>query len=104
MGPGAGRHPGHGREAPQCTPHTAPRPPRVRFGRHLDLPSLVRGRVPRRTAPAVAQEGARTLDLLSRDFDRHDVLAAGFLVNAAKLMLATPDASGTLRQFEYVRT
>jgi hypothetical protein len=43
------------------------------------------------------------LEGLSRDFERHDVLAAGFIINAQKLLFAATDASGTLWQYEYVK-
>jgi hypothetical protein len=53
--------------------------------------------------PAAAQESTRVLELLSRDFEWHDITATGFVINDKKLLFATADASGTLRQFEYVR-
>jgi hypothetical protein len=56
--------------------------------------------VPQPTQP---QESNRLFELLSRDFDDHDVLCGGYLINASKLLFGMADAGGTLRQMEYVR-
>jgi hypothetical protein len=51
----------------------------------------------------VMQETSKLLEVLSRDFEGHDVLAAGYLINGPKLLFGAADAGGTLRQFEYMR-
>lgn len=48
-------------------------------------------------------ESAKVLEGLSRDFEHHDVSAAGFIINAQKLLFAATDASGSIRQYEYVK-
>ncbi|KAL6760115.1 CPSF A subunit region-domain-containing protein [Haematococcus lacustris] len=49
-------------------------------------------------------ESSKLLEQLGRDFDNRDTTAAGFVINATKLLFASADASGTLRQYEYVRS
>eukprot|EP00798_Chlamydomonas_sp_ICE-L_P015928 gene15928-22062_t len=48
-------------------------------------------------------EADRVLSLLGKDFDQHDVVSTGIIINATKLLFVFADTGGTIRQMEYMR-
>ena len=43
-------------------------------------------------------EVSKGLELLGRDFDHHDVVDAGFVINHTKVLFVSADRAGTLHQ------